>query len=195
MKRPPPCVFTELLNSWVYQTKPWVVCTERGRVFDGMRFIFLERVSRLLACPTREPLLLGLRLPLRRLSPLSAVWLRRVSLPLRLVFSWEIRRELVRWRLSLAPRFSDSWRRTVERVVGWWFCRTGSLSAWGYVLPHQEGCCHPQASWAQQKGPWLQVPPDYGREPYSPSCSLLQAHWAASSYLEVVSPFFFYLTL
>ena len=67
-----------------------------------------------------------------------------------------------------------------------WRHRTGPFSAWGYVLPHQEGRRHQKAPGAQPKGPRLQVPSDSDREPYPPSHSLLQAHWAASPHLEVV---------
>ena len=109
----------------------------------------VEREFRLLASPTRELLLPGARPPRRRLSPPSAVWLRRVWLLPRSVFSWEIRRELVRSRPWLVPRSSDFLRRTVRfRLSVSWQFRTCSFSSRGYVFPDQEGCCHPQASWA-----------------------------------------------
>lgn len=109
----------------------------------------LVRVSLPLVFPTRELLLLGARLLPKKLRLLSAVWLRRVFPPLKLVLCWEIRRVLVRLRLWPALRFSDSLRRTVRfRLSVSWLCRSCSLSSWGYVLPHQEGCRHQKASWA-----------------------------------------------
>ena len=68
-------------------------------MFEIVLIGFIVRVSLPLVFLTRELLLLGARPLLKKLKLLSAVWLRRVSLLLKLVSCSEIRRVLVRSRL------------------------------------------------------------------------------------------------